>query len=73
MAQVCFYLSNEEEQRLQQRATAQGLSLSKYIAQLVRREIKTGWPEGYFEQVLGSWQGELERSPQGDYEIREDF
>lgn len=73
MSQICFYLTQAEEQRLQQRAAAQGLSLSKYIAQLVRREIKTGWPEGYFEQVLGRWQGDLERPPQGDYEIREEF
>ncbi|WP_287127923.1 hypothetical protein [Candidatus Cyanaurora vandensis] len=73
MAQVCFYLPDEEQQRLLQRATAQGLSLSKYMAQLVRREMKTGWPEGYFQHVLGSWQGDLERPPQGDYEVREEL
>ncbi len=35
--------------------------------------MKTGWPEGYFENVLGNWQGELERPAQGDFELRNEF
>ncbi len=29
------------------------------------------WPEGYFDQVFGQWEGEpLRREPQGEYETR---
>lgn len=47
--------------------------LSRYLAEVVRYQIRTPdeWPEGYFEQVFGRWEGEpLERTPQGDYEKR---
>jgi hypothetical protein len=34
--------------------------------------VETEWPEGFFEEVVGGWQGEpLTRTPQGEYEDRE--
>lgn len=31
-----------------------------------------GWPPGFFEATAGAWKGEpLERSSQGEYEVRE--
>ena len=48
------------------------MSVSRYLADIVSREVGgEGWPEGFFEDVLGGWEGELERSPQGAYEKRE--
>jgi hypothetical protein len=33
-----------------------------------------GWPPGFFEQVVGGWQGEmLMRPDQGEYEVREEL
>ena len=32
-----------------------------------------GWPDGFFEEVVGGWVGDLERPDQGNYEVREDF
>lgn len=33
-----------------------------------------GWPPGFFEEVIGGWQGEmLERPEQGEYEVREEL
>jgi len=32
-------------------------------------EVAAGWPDGYFERVVGSMPN-LERAPQGDYEQR---
>jgi hypothetical protein len=32
-----------------------------------------GWPPGFFEQTAGSWEGDLERPPQAEYEKRLDF
>ncbi len=50
------------------------LSVSKYLAALVRKDISSGWPSGYFEQVFGGWEGEpLQRPEQGDYEQREEL
>lgn len=31
------------------------------------------WPDKFFEEVVGGWNGDLERPDQGNYEIREDF
>lgn len=32
-----------------------------------------GWPPGFFERTIGAWVGDLERAPQGEYEVRESF
>lgn len=33
---------------------------------------KQGWQPGFFEEVIGGWEGEpLARGEQGDYEVRE--
>lgn len=39
----------------------------------IERSTQPGqWPQGYFEQVFGQWQGNpLTRSPQGEYETNE--
>ena len=34
---------------------------------------ENGWPVGFFERTEGKWQRELDREPQGEYEIRESF
>lgn len=44
-----------------------------------KQELETlaqanGWPPGFFESVVGGWQGEpLVREPQGDYPAREEL
>jgi hypothetical protein len=35
-------------------------------------ERQRRWQE-WVRQTAGSWEGELERPPQGDYEVREEF
>jgi hypothetical protein len=36
------------------------------------RTAELGWPPGFFEDVVGGWQGEpLKREDEGDYEARE--
>ena len=32
-----------------------------------------GWPDGFFEEVVGGGVGDLERPDQGNYEVREGF
>lgn len=58
MPQLHCYVPEPLARRLQQRADAAGVSTSRYLAELIRRNVGGGWPEGYFEQVVGAWQGE---------------
>jgi len=41
----------------------------------VRKDISSGWPTAYFEQVFGGWEGDkpLQRPKQGECEMREGF
>lgn len=71
MTQLHLYVPDDVATKVQERAERLGLSVSRYLAQLVKKEIGEGWPDGYFESVVGGWQGEpLERPPQGTPERR---
>lgn len=72
MPQLHFYVPDAVARSVRERARSLGLSLSRYLAGLVRREIGEGWPEGYFDEVVGGWQGKpLRRPRQGTHEKRE--
>lgn len=32
-----------------------------------------GWPDNFFENVVGAWSGDLVRPPQGDFEVRKEL
>ena len=73
MPQLHCYVKEELAKKLQLKARQAHLSVSKYLALLIEKEVETQWPEGYFE-LFGTWQGEpLERPAQGEYETRESF
>ncbi len=72
MAQLHCYVPEELAQQAQRKASQSGLSLSRYLAELVKRDagISAGWPEGYFD-IFGKWEGApLERPPQGEADQR---
>lgn len=72
MPQLHFYVPEKTADRIRQEAKAAGLSVSQYLAKVVKRELHPEWPEGFFEEVVGGWQGELlKRGEQGDYEARD--
>jgi hypothetical protein len=72
MPQLHFYVPEVTADELRKRAKARGISLSRYLASLVQAEVPTGWPEGFFEEIVGGWKGEpLERPSQGKFEERE--
>lgn len=72
MAQLYFYVPDTLAEKVQQRAQSAGLPLSRYLAKLVEQNLNEEWPEGYFEAVVGGWQGEsLERPEQPMLEERE--
>ena len=72
MGQLHLYLPEEIANRVKERARAKGLSVSRYLARIVVREVGASWPDGYFDEVVGAWQGEpLVRPRQGEPEERE--
>lgn len=72
--QLHFYVPDDFGEEIRRRASARGIPLSRYLVELIQRELGGGWPEGYFDEVLGQWQGEpLERPPRGELEQRDDF
>jgi len=74
MAQLHCYVPDPVAERLQEKAQKVGLSVSRYLGDLIKRDVKPVWPEGYFENVIGGWQGEsLERPEQGIYETRQEL
>ncbi len=74
MAQLHCYVPEALAQQAQRRAKQSGLSLSRYLAELVKRDAAaiTSWPEGYFD-IFGKWEGApLERPAQLPLEERLD-
>ena len=72
MPQIRCYVSEDLAKRLQEKARHQHVSVSKYLAGLVEKDVSSEWPEGYLERVLGSWEGEpLVRPDQGEFEERD--
>lgn len=72
MPQLHCYVPESLAARLRQRAEAQGLSVSRYLAELVRHDVEASWPASFFSEVVGGWQGEaLTRPAQGESELRD--
>lgn len=57
MSQLHFSVDKETAERLLVEAKQRGLSLSRYLALLVRQGAPRGWPTGYIENVVGSCAG----------------
>ncbi len=73
MSQLHCYVPDEMAKKLQAKAEQAHLSVSKYLALLIERDVKNHWPESYFE-LFGGWQGgPLNRPDQDVYEDRADF
>ena len=72
MPQLHLYVPDEVAETAKARAKAARKSLSSYLADLVIKEIAGEWPEGFFEEVVGGWQGDpLKRAGQGRAESRD--
>ncbi|MDF1555241.1 MAG: hypothetical protein P1P84_19380 [Deferrisomatales bacterium] len=74
MPQLHLYVPEDTAGVIRQRAEERGTSVSRYLAEIVRRELTDAWPDGYFRDVVGAWQGgELVRPSQQEFEAREAF
>ena len=73
MTQLHCYVPEEIAQQAQRKASQSGLSLSRYLAELVKRDtgVSADWPDGYFD-LFGKWEGApLVRPSQVKQEERE--
>jgi hypothetical protein len=72
MPQLHLYVAEEVASLVRQHARARRMTVSGYLADLVRREVASGWPAGFFDDVVGAWAGKSLRRPrQGRFERRE--
>ena len=71
MAQLHCYLPDDVAESLRRRAERAEMSVSRYLAELARRDIGQAWPEGYFERVFGCGATDsIQRPDQGEFEQR---
>ena len=72
MPQLHAYVPSRVAERLRARAKARGIPVSRHLAELIQHDVGSGWPDGFFEDVVGGWRGApLRRAPQGRFEKRE--
>lgn len=75
MSKLRFYVSDAVETLIRLKAKQANLPLSKFLAELVKREAlgANQWPEGYFA-LFDLWEGPPQDRP-GDLtlELRESF
>ena len=62
MPQLHCYVPENLAKQLQEKANQAHLSLSKYLAWLIKKDVDQQWPEGYFD-LYGSWEGEAMQRP----------
>lgn len=71
MAQLHCYLPDEQAESLRQRAERADMSVSRYLAELARKDLESNWPENYFERLFERDDiAPIERGAQGDFEVR---
>ena len=53
MPQLHCYVPETIAQQLRRQAAKTGLSMSAYLAELVKHDVGTGWPEGFESALFG--------------------
>jgi len=54
MGQVTIYLDNETEDKLKKAAKSSQVSVSRLVADMIRKHVRTEWPQHVVE-LAGSW------------------
>jgi hypothetical protein len=74
MTHIQLELPDDVAGEIQRHAENRGITVSRFVEELVRREAHKGWPKWFFEEVVGGWQGEpLERPAPLTLETREEI
>ena len=71
MPQLHFYVPDDFAKRIKARAAQAHLPVSRYLAELVKKDVGQDWPKGYFERISSSEPDALIRhEPAGQAEER---
>jgi len=54
MPQLHFSIDERTAREIARLAAAEGLSVSRFVARLVKQSVPDAWPAGYIEAVAGS-------------------
>jgi len=73
MAQLHLYLPDDVAEDVKSRAQSRGMTVSAYLAEIVRSQMTDQWPKDFFSKVVGGWAGELQRGAQRPLDEREDI
>lgn len=57
MAQMHFYVPDDFAKLIRRRARQANMPVSRYLVQLIRNELGSGWPDDYFDEIYGGWKG----------------
>jgi len=68
MPQLHLYVSEDIASKVQEKARARKLTVSRYLAEVIKRDVGEGWPAGYFERVCGQWEGKFPDIPREESE-----
>lgn len=53
MPQLHFYVPDDVAEQIKARAAQAKLPISRYVADLVKRDVGQGWPADYFARISG--------------------
>jgi hypothetical protein len=72
MPQLHCYVPETTARQVQRQAARAGLSVSAYLAELVKRDVDAGWPEGFEASLFGplASRSPIEYEPAGMAEER---
>ena len=72
MPQLHLYLPQALADEVRRRAELHGVSVSAFLAELVKERLEDSWPPGYLDEVLGSMHdAPLSLPPEWDFPERE--
>jgi hypothetical protein len=57
MPQLHFYVPDDVAEQIKARAARAKMPVSRYVAELVKRDVGQGWPEDYFARIAGDAEG----------------
>jgi hypothetical protein len=55
MPRLHLYVPDDVAAELRARARERGTSVSKLLAEIVSRDVRRAWPEGWLDRVAGAW------------------
>lgn len=65
MGQMTIYLDDQTIREIETAAGREHLSVSRWVKERVKKSLRSGWPPGYFERVVGSLKdSEIEIPPE---------